>query len=107
MYYRTGDSNVISQISETLECEVSEWSSQEGFEESYQSEKFLSGTGAGDTSIAAFLTALLKNYSLKDCVQLAAATGASCVAAYDALSGLKSLDELEDKIKAGWPKIKM
>lgn len=82
-------------------------SGQEGFEESYQPERFLSGTGARDTSIAAFLTALLKKYSLKECMQLATATGASCVAAYDALSGLKSFDELERKIKAGWPKVNM
>ena len=49
----------------------------------------------------------LNDYSLKECVQLVAATGASCVAAYDALSGLKSFEELEKRIKAGWPKIKM
>ena len=49
----------------------------------------------------------LNDYSLKECVQMAAATGASCVVAYDALSGLKSFEELEKRIKAGWPKIKM
>ena len=30
--------------------------------------------------------------------------GASCVEAYDALGGLKSLDELKRKIEAGWGK---
>ena len=35
---------------------------------------------------------------------LAAATGASCVEAYDALGGLKSLEELRTKIAAGWEK---
>lgn len=107
MYYCTADESNIAAISEPLDLKVVEWSNQKGFEESYQPDKFLSGTGAGDTSIAAFLTALLTGYSLKECVQLAAATGASCVAAYDALSGLKSFEELEQKIKAGWQKIKM
>ena len=64
----------------------------------------LSGTGAGDTSIAAFLTAMLKGYPLERALQLSAATGASCVAAYDALSGLKSFEELEAKIDDGWQK---
>ena len=54
--------------------------------------------------IGAFLTALLKGRSLKRSVQLAAAAGASCVAAYDALSGLKSFEELEQRIEAGWKK---
>lgn len=37
-------------------------------------------------------------------LDLAAATGASCVAAYDALSGLKPLNELRQKIEKGWEK---
>ena len=64
----------------------------------------LSGTGAGDTSIAAFLTSMLEGDSMEECMHLAAAAGASCVAAYDALSGLKPLDELRKKIASGWKK---
>ena len=64
----------------------------------------MSGTGAGDTSIGAFLTATLDGYSLEEALRLATATGASCVEAYDALGGLKSFDELKRKIEAGWKK---
>ena len=39
-----------------------------------------------------------------ECVRLAAATGASCVTAYDALSGLLSFEELRQKMEAGWEK---
>jgi hypothetical protein len=35
-------------------------------------------------------------------MELAAATGASCIEAYDALSGLKPLPELKAKIAEGW-----
>ena len=62
---------------------------RELFERSYRPDRVLSGTGAGDTSIAAFLKALMDGYSVEDCLHLAAATGASCVEAYDALSGLR------------------
>ena len=55
-------------------------------------------------NIAAFLTAVLEGYSLEDTMHLAAATGASCVEAYDALSGLKSFEELKCKINNGWKK---
>lgn len=37
-------------------------------------------------------------------MQLAAAAGASCVEAYDALGGLMPLDKLQEKIRAGWRK---
>ncbi len=104
IYYRTADCSRIAPIAETLGFETSQWASMEGFEASYVPEQMLSGTGAGDTSIAAFLTAALQGYSLEHALQMATATGASCVAAYDALSGLKSFEQLQQKIDAGWRK---
>ena len=104
IYYRTAGEDVLAKISDKLELNVDNWAGKEGFEKSYKPSKVLSGTGAGDTSIAAFLTAMLQGYGLEDTMHLAAATGASCVEAYDALSGLKSFEELEAKINAGWEK---
>lgn len=105
MYYRTtDDSAMFGQIGARLELDPAQWCGMSGFERSYVPERVLSGTGAGDTSIAAFLTAMLEGGPLEDCMHLAAATGASCVAAYDALSGLRPLDELREKIRAGWKK---
>lgn len=76
----------------------------ERFERSYKPARVLSGTGAGDTSIAAFLKARLDGCPLDACLRYAAGTGASCVEAYDALSGLRSFAELDAKIAAGWEK---
>lgn len=76
----------------------------ERFERSYKPSRVLSGTGAGDTSIAAFLKARMENRPIDVCLRYATATGASCVEAYDALSGLRSFAELEQKIQAGWEK---
>ena len=92
-------------IGNRVGLDLNSWADKEGFEKSYVTERILSGTGAGDTSIAAFLTAMLEGYSLEKTLQLSAATGASCVAAYDALSGLQTFEELEQKINAGWNKI--
>ncbi len=39
-----------------------------------------------------------------DIVEMAAAEGACCVAAYDALSGLRSLEEMKERIRKGWSK---
>lgn len=91
-------------ISKRIDLDIVSWANKSIFEKSYIPDKVLSGTGAGDTSIAAFLTAMLNGESPEMALHLAAATGACCVEAYDALSGLKTFDELKAKIEAGWKK---
>lgn len=104
LYYRSASVDVLQDIGRKAELNTDILADREGFEISYVPDAVLSGTGAGDTSIAAFLTAILDGYTLEDGVRLAAATGASCVAAYDALSGLLPFEKLEQKIAAGWRK---
>ena len=104
MYYQTADKEVLSHISSRVGLDADAWAEKEGFEASYVPDRILSGTGAGDTSIAAFLACVLNGETLETAMQLATATGACCVTAYDALSGLKPLDELKAKIRTGWKK---
>jgi sugar/nucleoside kinase (ribokinase family) len=104
IYYKTAGKETLSQIGKSALLSFDDWADKDGFEVSYKADKVLSGTGAGDTCIAAFLTAMLRGYPLLKCVQLASAEGTSCIAAYDALSGLLSLDDLNRKIESGWPK---
>lgn len=104
MYYRTAGQELLREISPRCALHIDAWAGREGFERSYVPDRIASGTGAGDTSIAAFLTAMLEECSLEEAVRLAAAAGASCVAEYDALSGLKPLAALREKIASGWEK---
>lgn len=104
LYYRTAGAEVLQGIGMKAGLDPKAWAGLEGFERSYVPERVLSGTGAGDTSIAAFLAAMLDGYPPEKCLQYATATGASCIEAYDALSGLKSFEELDEKIEAGWKK---
>lgn len=104
MYLRTAQEEKLQSVSKRNGLDAVLWSDRDQFERSYRPDRILSGTGAGDTSIAAFLTAMLDGESPDMCLHLAAATGASCVAAVDALSGLKPLDELKERIAAGWEK---
>jgi len=104
LYYKTAGEGFARRLSERLGQDHSDWADREGFEASYVPSKIRSGTGAGDTAIGAFLTAMLNGYPFGRCMQLAAAAGASCVEAYDALSGLKSFAELEERIDGGWEK---
>ncbi|RRJ64595.1 carbohydrate kinase family protein [Paenibacillus oralis] len=106
LYYRAARQDIFIQFSIPDLCAL-EWAELERFEESYVPDRVVSATGAGDTSIAAFLFAMLHGYSLKQSLQLAAAAGASCVTAFDPLSGLITIEELQKKIDNGWEKQKV
>lgn len=106
LYYQTGGKQRLSELSGILGLDADDWADRKGFEVSYKPGRVRSGTGAGDTTIAAFLVAMLSGYSFSQCVQLAAAEGASCVEDYGALGGIRPLAELEQKIRAGWEKRK-
>lgn len=105
MYYCTASSGILNKISPRLGLDVKAWADKSGFETSFVPDKVLSGTGAGDTSVAAFLTSILNGCTPEQCVRYASATGACCVSSYDALSGLLSFEKLDEKIAAGWKKL--
>lgn len=103
-YYKTKDKEAFTGLEKESGLDLSSFGGKEGFERSYVPDAVVSGTGAGDTTIAAFLTAMIQGHPFERCLQLAAATGANCVAAVDALSGLMPFDELIARIDAGWAK---
>ena len=104
IYYRTASGKRIEDLCRKLNLSKESWKDKEGFEPSFEPDAVVSGTGAGDTSIAAFLASVLREADLREAVEMAAAAGACCVAAYDALSGLKSLEEMKERIRRGWRK---
>lgn len=102
MYYRTADAAGMAQVGSRMALNTAAWADRRGLQRCFKADKVLSGTGAGDTSIAAFLLAALDGKTPAECAALAAAEGACAVTTYDALSGLKPLDELERRIQSGW-----
>lgn len=107
MYYRTAKKEVILDLCSQRDFNIDEWAGKEGFEYCFEPDKIVSGTGAGDASIAGFLISIIKKYSVERCISIAAGCGALCVTRVDAISGLMPLDILEEKIDAGWKKKKV
>jgi sugar/nucleoside kinase (ribokinase family) len=105
VYFKTANTSKISILENKFGFSLEGWANQEGFEKSYTPDRVVSGTGAGDVTIAAFLVALLSEHPLGICLQYATATGACCVETHDALSGLKTFEEIRKKINTGWKKL--
>lgn len=107
LYFRTADKETLRTIGGGIgEMLAETWADKEAFEKSYfvEKDKVASGTGAGDTTIAAFLTSILEGKGWEDALHLATATGALCVQTYDALGGIIPLSEVQKKVDAGWAK---
>lgn len=102
MYYCTGEEAAMKQVGSRLGLNAALWAAREGVQPCFKADQVLSGTGAGDTSIAAFLQAVMLGKAPEGCTALAAAEGACAVTAYDALGGLKTIEQLEARIASGW-----
>lgn len=100
MYLAAKDYSVMKTIFDDKEAAA--WNNFRLFAKSFVPDVILSGTGAGDTAIAAFIYGVVNGMSPSLCLDLAVGTGTSCLTSYDALSGLLSIDELKKKIDAGW-----
>ncbi len=62
----------------------------------------VSAAGSGDATIAGFLAAWLRGLPPEETMTLAVAVGACCCEAPDTTSGLRSWDEVQARLQAGW-----
>lgn len=98
MLYHTAGRRELGLVGPKLPLDPKGWEDRYGVQKCFKAEVVKNTTGAGDVSIAAFLAAVLEGRSVEECAALAAAEGAWCVTTYDALSGIKPLEELEEWI---------
>ncbi len=103
-YVAAGTEERLASVGKELAATLRPWNGLRHFEASYKPDRVLSSLGAGDVSIAAFLTSLLDGCDWRTCVRRAVAAGAACVESYSVLDGLPTLAALEDRIAAGWEK---
>lgn len=104
-FLAVGNKEKLKKLEKQTGLDCSAWADKRIFEKCFKPEKLRSGTGAGDTCIAAFLMAVLTGENAEMSLKLAAAEGACCVEAYDSLSGLRTIPELKKRIADGWEKV--
>ncbi len=99
LYLHTASQQRLETLSHLIQPNL--WAKQELWSPVFKVD--VKGTvGAGDSAIAGFLASLLKGLSPEDALTMACAVGACCVEASDASSGIRSWEETEKRVKAGW-----
>lgn len=88
-YLRTADKKRLDSMGDGVQCDSDLWPQRELWAGSYKAEKFGSATGAGDATIAGFLTAFLRQLNPVECLQVANTVGWQNVRQVDAISGIE------------------
>ena len=102
LYLRTADQSAIKSLGLARPSDPAAWADKELWAPCFQVD-VVGTTGAGDATIAGFLSALLRDFSPQAALTAAVAVGACNVEAADALSGIRPWDETMHRVDSGWP----
>lgn len=102
LYIRTATTQRLAKMGAATPDNIEQWANRELWFPVFEIPRFVGATGAGDTTIAGFLSAFLRNMSPVECGRIANAVGSCNVQTPDALSGLKSWNETIALIENGW-----
>jgi len=103
LYLRTAGRAVLEAMGRASPSDPAAWANREMWAPCFQV-NVVGTTGAGDATIAGFLSALLRGMSPEATLTAAVAVGACNVEAADALGGIRSWEETLQRVKSGWPR---
>jgi len=101
LYVRTAGRAAITALGAARPAHPAAWAGKELWASCFKVQ-VVGTTGAGDSTIAGFLSGLLRGLSLEDTLTAAVAVGACNVEAADALGGIRSWEETWRRVRAGW-----
>jgi sugar/nucleoside kinase (ribokinase family) len=104
LYLRTADEAVIKNLGRACPPSLELWCDRELWVPCFKVD-VVGTTGSGDTTIAGFLSALLRHNAPEEVITMAVAIGACNVEAVDALSGLRSWEDTLARVEAGWERL--
>jgi sugar/nucleoside kinase (ribokinase family) len=78
------------------------WASRELSTNVFEVPEVAGTTGAGDATIAGFIGGVFKGLRPEAALSIAVAVGGCCVEKPDATSGIRTWDETQERIEAGW-----
>jgi sugar/nucleoside kinase (ribokinase family) len=100
-YLKTGTKEALKQMGPAAPADPDNWANRELWCPSYTVSNVASATGAGDCSIAGFLTTLLRGGKVEDALRTANCLGWQNVQTFDATSGIRSWEETQELLRGG------
>jgi sugar/nucleoside kinase (ribokinase family) len=106
LYLRTAGHKKLTTMGRARPSDLATWANRELWAPCFKAD-IVGTTGAGDATIAGFLSALLRDLPPEAALTVAVAVGACNVEAIDALGGIRSWDETRQRVREGWPRHKL
>jgi sugar/nucleoside kinase (ribokinase family) len=103
VYLRTA--TTLSELGRGAPTGLTAWASRQLWAPCFRPNVVVSTVGTGDTAIAGFLAAVLRDASPSLALNVAAATGACCTEVAGALGGVRGWEETLARIEAGWARL--
>lgn len=103
MYLNTPAKSILKDIGRAGALDLDGWADKEIWAPVFNV-NVVGTVGSGDSTVAGFLSAVLRGLSAEEAVTAATAVGGCNVEAPDSLSGLRSWDETMKRIRDGWPR---
>jgi D-glycero-alpha-D-manno-heptose-7-phosphate kinase len=100
-YLRTASREAMESLGRAAPADPGEWANREAWAPCFKV-NLVGTTGSGDSTIAGFLSGLLRGMTLEQTLTSAVAVGACNVEAADALSGVPSWEAVQERIAGGW-----
>jgi sugar/nucleoside kinase (ribokinase family) len=101
LYLRVAPVETLHGLGRARPTDIISWANYENWLPCFQVD-VVGTTGSGDATIAGFLAALLRDVSPAEAMNAALGVGACSVEAADAVGGIRSWDETQLRINAGW-----
>mgnify|MGYP001820894979 FL=1 len=101
LYLRTADWPAIASLGRARPSDPAAWANKELWTACFKVDE-VGTAGSGDSTIAGFLSALLRDMSAEEAVTGAVAVGACNVEAADTLSGVRPWNETLQRVASGW-----
>jgi sugar/nucleoside kinase (ribokinase family) len=103
LYVRTAGVGAMERLGRARPSDAAAWADKELWAPCFQVD-VVGTTGAGDATVAGFLSGLLRDLPPEAVATAAVAVGACNVEATDALSGIRPWEETMARVRAGWPR---
>jgi sugar/nucleoside kinase (ribokinase family) len=100
-YVRTAGQSALQRLGRAGPADLAAWADQELWAPCFKV-NVVGTAGSGDSTIAGFLTALLRGLGPAEALTAAVAVGACNVEAADTLSGVRPWEETMERVAAGW-----